>query len=71
MRALGFGLRLILQWQHARRLHVGAEIGPASHLVDAVGADRAGADDFQRKIDNDATAAVSTSPKGATDKGPN
>src|SRR3954465_11722695 len=30
--------------QHTRHRHIGAEIGPARNLVDAVGADRPGAD---------------------------
>src|SRR3954469_2455772 len=30
--------------QHSRHCHIGAEIGPARNLVDAVGANRPGAD---------------------------
>src|SRR5262249_7485657 len=33
--------------QHAGHRHVGAEIGAADDLLDAVGSDRTGADDFQ------------------------
>ena len=36
--------------QHTRHRHVGAEIGPARDLVDAVGADRPGADYLKRGL---------------------
>ena len=38
---------LDLAVKHARHLHIGAEIGPSGDLLDAVGTDWAGADDFQ------------------------
>src|SRR3954447_22496368 len=36
--------------QHTRQCHIGAEIGPARNLVDAVGADRSGADYPKRRL---------------------
>src|SRR5262245_34613881 len=36
--------------QHTRHRHVGTEIGPARDLVDAVGADRPGADYLKRGL---------------------
>src|SRR5205823_12791146 len=42
------GAALDLAPEHPGHRHVGAEIGAAGDLVDAVGADRAGADEAQR-----------------------
>src|ERR1700733_1481181 len=36
--------------KHTRHRHVGSKIGPARHLVDAVRADRPGADYLQRRL---------------------
>ena len=43
------GMRAALDFapQHPRHHHVGAEIGPPGDLVDAIGADRSGADDLE------------------------
>src|ERR1700731_921746 len=44
---MGVRAALDLAPQHAGHGHVGAEIGPADDLVDAVRTDRTGADDLQ------------------------
>src|SRR5690349_19530995 len=48
----GMGMRAPLDAapQHARHCHIGAKIGPARNLVDAVGADRPGADYLKRAL---------------------
>ncbi len=48
----GMGVRAALDAapQHARHHHVGAEIGPAGDLVDAVRTDRPGADDLEARL---------------------
>ncbi len=47
---MGVGAALDLAPQHAGHFHVGAKVGPAGNLVDAVGTDRPGADNFQRLL---------------------
>src|SRR3984893_14286275 len=44
---MGVRAALDLAPQHAGHDHIGAEIGPADDLVDAVRTDRTGADDLQ------------------------
>ncbi len=43
--------------QHPRQRHVGAELGAAGDFIDAVGADRAGADDLQLGLGGDVVHA--------------
>ena len=63
IRACACGLRLTLPHSMPGRRHVGAEGGAAGDLVDAVRADRTGADDFQLGFGNDVVHAALASPR--------